>query len=73
MKDIVNIHFDYIMSLQMFYKKNNERNATKLEKIERDGSACKRTKGKGKAASKPKVINKEPGTIIYCLLFIIDM
>lgn len=56
----------------MFYKKNNERNATKLEKIERDGSACKRPRGKGKGvASKPKLINKEPGTVIYCILFVI--
>ncbi|XP_011631463.1 uncharacterized protein LOC105423416 isoform X3 [Pogonomyrmex barbatus] len=45
---------------EMFYKKNNERNVTKLEKIERDGSA-KRPRGKGKgAASKPKPIHKEP-------------
>ncbi|EFN85023.1 Sentrin-specific protease 6 [Harpegnathos saltator] len=43
----------------MFYKKNNERNVTKLERIERDGSTCKRLKGKGKA-SKPKPVNKEP-------------
>ncbi|XP_032669782.1 uncharacterized protein LOC116843458 isoform X2 [Odontomachus brunneus] len=49
------------LPVDMFYKKNNERNTTKLERIERDGSTCKRTKGKGKAAaSKPKVINKEP-------------
>ncbi|XP_011631462.1 uncharacterized protein LOC105423416 isoform X2 [Pogonomyrmex barbatus] len=48
------------MSVDMFYKKNNERNVTKLEKIERDGSA-KRPRGKGKgAASKPKPIHKEP-------------
>jgi len=45
----------------MFYKKNNERNATKSEKIERDGP--KRSKGKAKGtASKPKPIHKEPGT-----------
>lgn len=47
----------------MFYKKNNERSTTKVEKIERDGSTCKRPRGKGKgAASKPKPIHKEPGT-----------
>ncbi|XP_025163785.1 uncharacterized protein LOC105182689 isoform X2 [Harpegnathos saltator] len=45
--------------VDMFYKKNNERNVTKLERIERDGSTCKRLKGKGKA-SKPKPVNKEP-------------
>jgi len=46
----------------MFYKKNNERNATKLEKIEREGPTCKRPRGKGKgAASKSKPIHKEPG------------
>lgn len=49
----------------MFYKKNNERNAAKLEKIERDGPTSKRPKGKGRA-SKPKPIHKEPG-IIICL------
>ncbi|XP_012219904.1 uncharacterized protein [Linepithema humile] len=47
------------MSVDMFYKKNNERNAAKLEKIERDGPTCKRPKGKGRA-SKPKPIHKEP-------------
>ncbi|KYQ55911.1 Sentrin-specific protease 7 [Trachymyrmex zeteki] len=47
------------MSVDMFYKKNNERNATKSEKIERDGP--KRSKGKAKGtASKPKPIHKEP-------------
>ncbi|XP_026824165.1 uncharacterized protein LOC105277204 [Ooceraea biroi] len=46
------------MSVDMFYKKNNER---KLEKAERDGPTSKRPKGKGKgAASKPKLIHKEP-------------
>lgn len=45
----------------MFYKKN-ERNAAKLEKIERDGPTCKRPRAKGKGtASKPKPIHKEPG------------
>lgn len=46
----------------MFYKKN-ERNAAKLEKIERDGGpTCKRPRAKGKGtASKPKPIHKEPG------------
>jgi len=59
------------MSLQTFYKKNNERNVTKLEKIERDSPTCKRSRGKGKsAASKPKPINKEPGTnIIYAYIY----
>ncbi|XP_018302904.1 uncharacterized protein [Mycetomoellerius zeteki] len=46
-------------TIEMFYKKNNERNATKSEKIERDGP--KRSKGKAKGtASKPKPIHKEP-------------
>lgn len=51
----------------MFYKKSNERNA-KLDKMERDGSTCKRPRGKGKgAASKPKPINKEPGMNEYLM------
>ncbi|XP_011707812.1 PREDICTED: uncharacterized protein LOC105462704 isoform X2 [Wasmannia auropunctata] len=49
------------ISVDIFYKKNNERNVTKLEKVERDGPPCKRPRGKGKgAASKPKPIHKEP-------------
>ncbi|XP_036141062.1 uncharacterized protein LOC105830930 isoform X2 [Monomorium pharaonis] len=48
-------------TVDMIHKKNNERNAMKLEKIERDGPTCKRPKGKGKGtASKPKPIHKEP-------------
>ncbi|XP_014473884.1 PREDICTED: sentrin-specific protease 7-like isoform X2 [Dinoponera quadriceps] len=46
---------------EIFYKKNNERNAMKVDRIERDGSTCKRPRGKGKGvALKPKPINKEP-------------
>ncbi|XP_011878118.1 PREDICTED: uncharacterized protein LOC105567668, partial [Vollenhovia emeryi] len=49
------------MSVDMFYKKNNERNTMKLEKTERDGPTCKRPRAKGKGtASKPKPIHKEP-------------
>jgi hypothetical protein len=49
----------------MFYKKNNERNAAKLEKIERDGPTCKRPKGTKGKASKPKPLHKEPGIIMF--------
>lgn len=50
------------ISFQIFYKKNNERNTTRLEKTERDGPTCKRPRGKGKGTtSKPKPIHKEPG------------
>ncbi|KAL0121481.1 hypothetical protein PUN28_006770 [Cardiocondyla obscurior] len=48
------------MFVDTFYKKNNERNATKLEKIDRDGPICKRLKAKGKGTSKAKHIHKEP-------------
>ncbi|XP_011858168.1 PREDICTED: uncharacterized protein LOC105555736 [Vollenhovia emeryi] len=48
------------MSVDMFYKKNNERNTMKLEKTERDGPTCKRPRAKGIPASKPKPIHKEP-------------
>ncbi|CAL1674391.1 unnamed protein product [Lasius platythorax] len=44
---------------EMFYKKNNERNATKIEKMEQDGPVSKRPRAKGRA-SKPKLIHKEP-------------
>ncbi|CAL1674389.1 unnamed protein product [Lasius platythorax] len=47
------------MSVDMFYKKNNERNATKIEKMEQDGPVSKRPRAKGRA-SKPKLIHKEP-------------
>ncbi|XP_020283705.1 uncharacterized protein LOC109854713 isoform X3 [Pseudomyrmex gracilis] len=49
------------ISVDIFYKKNNERNTTRLEKTERDGPTCKRPRGKGKGTpSKPKPIHKEP-------------
>lgn len=50
----------------MFYKKNNERNATKIEKMEQDGPVSKRPRAKGRA-SKPKLIHKEPGTRMYVM------
>ncbi|XP_029162555.1 uncharacterized protein LOC114934091 isoform X2 [Nylanderia fulva] len=46
------------MSVDMFYKKNNERNATKMEKMEQDGPTSKRLKAKSRA--RPKLIHKEP-------------
>ncbi|XP_072750156.1 uncharacterized protein [Anoplolepis gracilipes] len=46
------------MSVDIFYKKNNERNATKIEKMDQDGPISKRLRGKGRA--KPKLIHKEP-------------
>ncbi|XP_014616796.1 PREDICTED: uncharacterized protein LOC106793974 isoform X2 [Polistes canadensis] len=47
---------------ETFYKKNNERNSSaKLEKLERDGSAYKRGRGRGRVyASRAKIVNKEP-------------
>ncbi|KAK2579020.1 hypothetical protein KPH14_002814 [Odynerus spinipes] len=47
---------------ETFYKKNNERNSSaKLEKLERDGSAYKRGRGRGRGfASRAKLVNKEP-------------
>ncbi|XP_043497008.1 uncharacterized protein LOC122520800 isoform X2 [Polistes fuscatus] len=47
---------------ETFYKKNNERNSSaKLEKLERDGSAYKRGRGRGRIyASRAKIVNKEP-------------
>ncbi|XP_015187662.1 PREDICTED: uncharacterized protein LOC107072337 isoform X2 [Polistes dominula] len=47
---------------ETFYKKNNERNSSaKLEKLERDGSAYKRGRGRGRVyTSRTKIINKEP-------------
>ncbi|XP_047354219.1 uncharacterized protein LOC124950862 isoform X3 [Vespa velutina] len=47
---------------ETFYKKNNERNSSaKLEKLERDGSAYKRGRGRGRGfTSRTKLINKEP-------------
>lgn len=50
----------------MFYKKNNERNATKIEKMEQDGPISKRLKAKSRA-SKPKLIHKEPGMRMYLI------
>lgn len=58
------IYYNYI-SLQIFYKKNNERNAIKIEKMEQDGPISKRLKGKNRA--KPKPIHKEPGTKMYLM------
>nr|XP_031839540.1 uncharacterized protein LOC116430050 isoform X2 [Nomia melanderi] len=50
-----------ILSVDTFYKKNNERNSSaKLEKLERDGSVYKRGRGRGRGASRPKPIHKEP-------------
>ncbi|XP_025270325.1 uncharacterized protein LOC105249552 isoform X2 [Camponotus floridanus] len=46
------------LPVDIFYKKNNERNAIKIEKMEQDGPISKRLKGKGRA--KPKPIHKEP-------------
>ncbi|XP_050444549.1 uncharacterized protein LOC126848050 isoform X2 [Cataglyphis hispanica] len=46
------------MSVDMFYKKNNERNATKIEKMGQDGPVSKRLRGKSR--TKPKPIHKEP-------------
>ncbi|KAL6436026.1 hypothetical protein ACFW04_005678 [Cataglyphis niger] len=46
------------MSVDMFYKKNNERNATKIEKMDQDGPVSKRLRGKSR--TKPKPIHKEP-------------
>ncbi|KAI4483443.1 hypothetical protein M0802_013385 [Mischocyttarus mexicanus] len=52
-----------MLSVNTFYKKNNERNSSaKLEKLERDGSAYKRGRGRGGRVytSKAKLVNKEP-------------
>ncbi|XP_043675797.1 uncharacterized protein LOC122632713 isoform X1 [Vespula pensylvanica] len=53
-----------MLSVNTFYKKNNERNSSaKLEKLERDGSAYKRGRGRGRGSftsRTTKVINKEP-------------
>ncbi|KAL6436025.1 hypothetical protein ACFW04_005678 [Cataglyphis niger] len=46
------------LSAEMFYKKNNERNATKIEKMDQDGPVSKRLRGKSR--TKPKPIHKEP-------------
>ncbi|XP_050444558.1 uncharacterized protein LOC126848050 isoform X3 [Cataglyphis hispanica] len=46
------------LSAEMFYKKNNERNATKIEKMGQDGPVSKRLRGKSR--TKPKPIHKEP-------------
>ncbi|XP_029172337.1 LOW QUALITY PROTEIN: uncharacterized protein LOC114941496 [Nylanderia fulva] len=43
---------------KMFYKKNNKRNAKKIEKIEQDDPISKRLKAESRA-SKPKLIHKE--------------
>lgn len=53
------------ISLQMFYKKNNERNAIKTEKMDQDGPVSKRPRGKSR--TKPKPIHKEPGTRMYLM------
>lgn len=51
-----------MLSVNTFYKKNNERNSSaKLEKLERDGSAYKRGRGRGRGfTSRTKLVNKEP-------------
>ncbi|XP_076637053.1 uncharacterized protein LOC143349590 isoform X4 [Colletes latitarsis] len=52
---------DTMLSVDTFYKKNNERNSSaKLEKLERDGSVYKRGRGRGRGAVKPRPIHKEP-------------
>ncbi|XP_076176267.1 uncharacterized protein LOC143151224 isoform X2 [Ptiloglossa arizonensis] len=50
-----------MLSVDTFYKKNNERNSSaKLEKLERDGSVYKRGRGRGRGASRQRPIHKEP-------------
>ncbi|XP_053974438.1 uncharacterized protein LOC128874118 isoform X1 [Hylaeus volcanicus] len=50
-----------MLSVDTFYKKNNERNSSaKLEKLERDGSVYKRGRGRGRGVAKPKPVHKEP-------------
>ncbi|XP_043519425.1 uncharacterized protein LOC122533609 isoform X2 [Frieseomelitta varia] len=50
-----------MLSVDTFYKKNNERNSSsKLEKLERDGSVYKRGRGRGRGISRPRPIHKEP-------------
>ncbi|CAL7933808.1 unnamed protein product [Xylocopa violacea] len=50
-----------MISVDTFYKKNNERNSSaKLEKLERDGSVYKRGRGRGRGASRSRPIHKEP-------------
>nr|XP_033339479.1 sentrin-specific protease 7-like [Megalopta genalis] len=50
-----------MLSVDTFYKKNNERNSSaKLEKLERDGSVYKRGRGRGRGGSRPRPMHKEP-------------
>ncbi|XP_017760809.1 PREDICTED: uncharacterized protein LOC108551228 [Eufriesea mexicana] len=50
-----------MLSVDTFYKKNNERNSSaKLEKLERDGSVYKRGRGRGRGMSRARPIHKEP-------------
>ncbi|XP_076676841.1 uncharacterized protein LOC143373447 isoform X2 [Andrena cerasifolii] len=50
-----------MLSVDTFYKKNNERNSSaKLEKLERDGAVYKRGRGKGRGVSRSRPIHKEP-------------
>ncbi|XP_012346759.1 uncharacterized protein LOC100866704 isoform X3 [Apis florea] len=50
-----------MISVDTFYKKNNERNSSaKLEKLERDGSVYKRGRGRGRGVSRSRPIHKEP-------------
>ncbi|XP_015429450.1 PREDICTED: uncharacterized protein LOC107186152 [Dufourea novaeangliae] len=50
-----------MLSVDTFYKKNNERNSSaKLEKLERDGSVYKRGRGRGRGAARPRPVRKEP-------------
>ncbi|XP_029034245.1 uncharacterized protein LOC114871873 isoform X3 [Osmia bicornis bicornis] len=50
-----------MISVDSFYKKNNERNSSaKLEKLERDGAVYKRGRGRGKGVTRTRPIHKEP-------------
>ncbi|CAK9818629.1 Sentrin-specific protease 7 [Anthophora plagiata] len=50
-----------MLSVDTFYKKNNERNSSaKLEKLERDGSVYKRGRGRGRGVTRARPIHKEP-------------
>ncbi|XP_076235982.1 uncharacterized protein LOC143180264 isoform X3 [Calliopsis andreniformis] len=50
-----------MISVDTFYKKNNERNSSaKLEKLERDGSVYKRGRGRGRGISRARPVHKEP-------------